>query len=172
MTITRRDLLALATAMPAFGGLAQARLPRRSHRALPHDAAPDDEAAWERIGQEFVIEGTSEDAAMMLMYEHRAELIVAVGTHATMVEFLDKGRAGMSSTFLTRLRLGPMLIDAKGVSQLYKGRVRRRDIVFLIAAALLVIVAVAIVSDSLQLLLRTVWLDLRDIWYSLTGRFS
>jgi uncharacterized membrane-anchored protein len=95
-----------------------------------------------------------------------------VGTHATMVEFLDKGRPGMSSTFLTRLRLGPMLIDAKGVSQLYKGRVRRRDIVFLIAAALLVIVAVAIVSDSLQLLLRTVWLDLRDLWYSLTGRFS
>jgi uncharacterized membrane-anchored protein len=122
--------------------------------------------------QEFVVEGTSEDAAMLLAYECRAELIVAVGTHATMVEFLDKGRAGMSSTFLTRLRLGPMLIDAKGVSQLYKGRVRRRDIVFLIAAALLVIVAVAIVSDSLQLLLRTVWLDLRDIWYSLTGRFS
>ena len=56
-----------------------------------------------------------------------------------MVEFLDKGRAGMSSTFLTRLRLGPMLIDAKGVSQLYKGRVRRRDIVLLVAAAILVI---------------------------------
>ena len=122
--------------------------------------------------EEFVIEGTSEDAAMLLAYECRAELIVAVGTHATMVEFLDKGRAGMSSTFLTRLRLGPMLIDAKGVSQLYRGRVRRRDIALLVAAAILVILAVAIVSDSLQLLLRTVWLDLRDIWYSLTGRFT
>ncbi len=122
--------------------------------------------------EEFVIEGTSEDAAMLLAYECRAELIVAVGTHATMVEFLDKGRAGMSSTFLTRLRLGPMLIDAKGVSQLYRGRVRRRDIAMLVAAAILVILAVAIVSDSLQLLLRTVWLDLRDIWYSLTGRFT
>ncbi len=122
--------------------------------------------------EEFVIEGTSEDAAMMLAYECRAELIVAVGTHATMVEFLDKGRAGMSSTFLTRLRLGPMLIDAKGVSQLYRGRLRRRDIALLVAAAILVILAVAIVSDSLQLLLRTVWLDLRDIWYSLTGRFT
>jgi hypothetical protein len=65
-----------------------------------------------------------------------------------------------------------MLIDAKGVSQLYKGRVRRRDIVLLIAAALLVILAVAVVSDSLQLLLRTIWLDLRDLWYSLTGRLS
>lgn len=121
---------------------------------------------------EFVVEGTSEDAAMLLAYECRARLIVAVGTHATMVEFLDKGRAGMSSTFLTRLRIGPMLIDAKGVSQLYKGRVRRRDIVLLIAAALLVILAVALVSDSLQLFLRTVWLDVRDIWYSLTGRLS
>ena len=78
----------------------------------------------------------------------------------------------MSSTFLTRLRLGPMLIDAKGVSQLYQGRVRRRDILLLVAAALLVILAVAVVSDSLQLLLRTVWLDLRDIFYSLTGRLS
>jgi len=122
--------------------------------------------------QEFVIEGTSEDAAMLLAYECRAELIVAVGTHATMVEFLDKGRAGMSSTFLTRLRLGPMLIDAKGVSQLYRGRVRRRDILLLVAAAIVVILAVALVSDSLQLLLRTVWLDLRDLWYSLTGRLS
>ncbi len=144
------------------------------HHVHPDGRAPGREELQEQGKPylEFVVEGTSEDAAMLLAYECRAELIVAVGTHATMVEFLDKGRAGMSSTFLTRLRLGPMLIDAKGVSQLYKGRVRRRDIVFLIAAALLVIVAVAIVSDSLQLLLRTVWLDLRDIWYSLTGRFS
>lgn len=122
--------------------------------------------------EEFIIDGTSEDAAMMLVYELRAELIVAVGTHATMVEFLDKGRAGMSSTFLTRLRLGPMLIDAKGVSQLYRGRVRRRDIVLLVASAITVILAVALVSDSLQLLLRTMWVDLRGLWYSLTGRFS
>ncbi len=144
------------------------------HHVHPDGRAPGREELQEQGKPylEFVVEGTSEDAAMLLAYECRAELIVAVGTHATMVEFIDKGRAGMSSTFLTRLRLGPMLIDAKGVSQLYKGRVRRRDIGFLIAAALLVIVAVAIVSDSLQLLLRTVWLDLRDIWYSLTGRFS
>jgi uncharacterized membrane-anchored protein len=144
------------------------------HHVHPDGRAPGREELQEQGKPylEFVVEGTSEDAAMLLAYECRAELIVAVGTHATMVEFLDKGRAGMSSTFLTRLRIGPMLIDAKGVSQLYKGRVRRRDIVLLIAAALVVIVAVAVVSDSLQLLLRTVWLDLRDLWYSLTGRFS
>ena len=144
------------------------------HHVHPDGRAPGREELLEAglPYEEFVIEGTSEDAAMLLAYECRAELIVAVGTHATMVEFLDKGRAGMSSTFLTRLRLGPMLIDAKGVSQLYRGRVRRRDIAMLVAAAILVILAVAIVSDSLQLLLRTVWLDLRDIWYSLTGRFT
>lgn len=144
------------------------------HHVHPDGRAPGREELQEagKPYVEFVVEGTSEDAAMLLAYECRAELIVAVGTHATMVEFLDKGRAGMSSTFLTRLRLGPMLIDAKGVSQLYRGRVRRRDIVLLVAAALVVIAAVAVVSDSLQLLLRTVWLDMRDIWYSLTGRFS
>ncbi len=109
---------------------------------------------------------------MLLAYECRAELIVAVGTHATMVEFLDKGRAGMSSTFLTRLRIGPMLIDAKGVSQLYRGRVRRRDLVLLVVAALVVILAVALVSDSLQVLLRSAWVGLRELWYSLTGRLS
>lgn len=144
------------------------------HHVHPDGRAPGREELAEagKPYVEFVVEGTSEDAAMLLAYECRAELIVAVGTHATMVEFLDKGRAGMSSTFLTRLRIGPMLIDAKGVSQLYKGRVRRRDLLLLVIAALTVILAVAVVSDSLQVLLRTVWVDLRDIWYSVTGRFS
>ncbi|HTO01168.1 MAG TPA: putative cytokinetic ring protein SteA [Microthrixaceae bacterium] len=144
------------------------------HHVHPDGRGPGREELLEKglPYEEFIIEGTSEDAAMMLMYEMRAELIVAVGTHATMVEFLDKGRAGMSSTFLTRLRLGPMLIDAKGVSQLYRGRVRRRDILLLVASAITVILAVALVSDSLQLLLRTMWLDVRGLWYSLTGRFS
>ncbi|MBK7595345.1 MAG: hypothetical protein IPJ11_08885 [Gemmatimonadetes bacterium] len=63
MTITRRDLLALAAAMPAFRGLANAPLPTRARGALPHDAAPDDEAAWERIGQQFVIEGRTSTPA-------------------------------------------------------------------------------------------------------------
>ena len=57
---------------------------------------------------------------MLLADEKGAELIVAVGTHATLVEFLDKGRAGMASTFLTRLRVGGKLVDAKGVSRLYR----------------------------------------------------
>ena len=60
---------------------------------------------------------------MLLAYDKGAELIVAVGTHDTLVEFLDKGRAGMASTFLTRLRVGSKLVDAKGVSRLYRHRI-------------------------------------------------
>jgi uncharacterized membrane-anchored protein len=119
---------------------------------------------------EFVVEGTSEDAAMLLAYENKARLVVAVGTHASMVEFLDKGRAGMSSTFLTRLRIGPMLVDAKGVSQLYAGRVRRRDLALLIAAGLIAILAVALASTELRLWFDGRWLWLREAWYSFTGR--
>jgi uncharacterized membrane-anchored protein len=95
--------------------------------------------------------GMSEDIAMLLAYEAGATLIVAVGTHATMVEFLDKGRQGMASTFLTRLRLGPALVDAKGVSGLYRGRARRLDMMLLIASAILAMAMMIIVSDSLHL---------------------
>jgi uncharacterized membrane-anchored protein len=120
---------------------------------------------------EFVVEGTSEDAAMLLAYEGGAKLIVAVGTHDTMVEFLDKGRAGMSSTFLTRLRLGPMLVDAKGVARLYEPTVRRGDLMLLVAAALLVMVIVALVSEPVQVLLDGLWLSLRDLWFNVTDTF-
>jgi uncharacterized membrane-anchored protein len=114
--------------------------------------------------EEFVIEGTSEDAAMMLAHEAGAELIVAVGTHATMIEFLDKGRPGMASTFLTRLRLGPTLVDAKGVSRLYEGRVRRRDLFLLIAAAFAVILVMVAVSDSLRVFIDAVKLYFEDLF--------
>jgi uncharacterized membrane-anchored protein len=120
---------------------------------------------------EFVVEGTSEDAAMLLAYEAGAKLIVAVGTHDTMVEFLDKGRAGMSSTFLTRLRIGPMLVDAKGVARLYEPTVRRRDLLFLVLAALLVMLVIVLVSEPAQVILDGVWVTLKDLWYSITDRF-
>jgi uncharacterized membrane-anchored protein len=141
----------------------------RVAKDLVHHVHPDGHAPGrEELAQfgveyeEFVVEGTSEDAAMLLAHEAGADLIVAVGTHATMVEFLDKGRPGMASTFLTRLRLGPTLVDAKGVSRLYQGRVRRRDLVMLVAAALLVIVVMVAVSDSLRVFWDAVWLSVRD----------
>jgi uncharacterized membrane-anchored protein len=97
--------------------------------------------------------GTSEDIAMLLAYERGASLIVAVGTHSSMAEFLDKGRAGMASTFLVRLRVGPVLVDAKGVSRLYQSRVRKLDLVLLITAALFALLVVTAVSQPARLFL-------------------
>jgi uncharacterized membrane-anchored protein len=141
------------------------------HHVHPDGRAPGREnlLAWGVDYHEFVAEGTSEDVAMLLAYEAGATLIVAVGTHATMVEFLDKGRRGMASTFLTRLRLGPALVDAKGVSRLYEGRVRRLDWVLLIGSALVVLIAVAATSDAVQTVLDGTRLALRDLWFSITG---
>jgi uncharacterized membrane-anchored protein len=126
---------------------------------------------WGLPYHEFVVDGTSEDVAMLLAYEAGAQLIVAVGTHASMVEFLDKGRKGMSSTFLTRLRLGPALVDAKGVSRLYEGRVRRRDMALLVASALIAIIVVSIVSEPIHVFFRGIELTLRDLWFSISDRF-
>jgi uncharacterized membrane-anchored protein len=77
----------------------------------------------------------------------------------------------MSSTFLTRLRLGPMLVDAKGVARLYEGNVRRGDFILMVAAALLVVLVVVIVSQPLHVIFRGTWLTLRDFWLDVTGTF-
>lgn len=149
------------------------RAPDLVHHVHPDGRAPGREALleWRVDYQEFVAEGTSEDVAMLLAYEAGATLIVAVGTHATMVEFLDKGRQGMASTFLTRLRLGPMLVDAKGVSQLYESRIRRSDLFLLVGAALLAVVVMGIVSESLQVFLDGFRLTLEDLWDEIRGWF-
>lgn len=86
--------------------------------------------------QLFPVGGTSEDAALLMAYEKGAELIVAVGTHTNLEDFLDKGRAGMASTFLVRLKVGSRLVDARGVSRLYTARSRVGPMLaFLFAAA-------------------------------------
>jgi uncharacterized membrane-anchored protein len=120
---------------------------------------------------EFVAEGMSEDAALLIAYEAGATLIVAVGTHATMVEFLDKGRRGMASTFLTRLRLGPALVDAKGVSRLYEGRIRRRDMVFLVASAIAAMAIMIYASHSLHVIINGFRLVFRDSWDRIASWF-
>ncbi len=136
------------------------------HHVHPDGRAPGREnlLEWGVDYVEFVAEGTSEDVAMLLAYESQAQLIVAVGTHATMVEFLDKGRPGMASTFLTRLRLGPMLVDAKGVSRLYEGRVRRLDIVLLVSAALIAMLVVGIVAEPIHVFARGLWVTMKDLF--------
>ena len=104
----------------------------------------------ERLGLQavtFPALGTSEDAAMLLADSKGARLIVAVGTHASLVEFLDKGRAGMASTFLTRLRLGPKLVDAKGVSRIYRSQVKGWHLVLLVLSALIALTTALLLTD-------------------------
>lgn len=124
--------------------------------AYPDGRAPGRERL-ERLGVPFTevrSVGTSEDVAFLLAHENQAELIVAVGTHGNLREFLDKGRGGMSSTFLVRLRVGEILVDAKGVSRIYGGRVfRKLDALLLVGSALVAMMIVVWVSPPLRLFL-------------------
>jgi uncharacterized membrane-anchored protein len=107
--------------------------------------------------------GTSEDVAMLMAYEKGADLIVSVGAHFNLIEFLDRKRGGMSSTFLTRLRIGEKLVDAKGVSRLYNpGTGFAPAALFLVAFAILLAIVV-LASPGLNDLVDLIWLKLR-IW--------
>jgi uncharacterized membrane-anchored protein len=113
--------------------------------------------------------GTSEDVAFLLAHEKGAETIVAVGSHGNLREFLDKGRDGMSSTFLVRLRVGEILMDAKGVSRVYSPRLRTRDALLLVAGALTAMVLVILVSPSLRLYLTLLFEQVREWFFELKG---
>ena len=96
----------------------------------------------------FPTAGTSEDAALLLADENDAALVVAVGSHANLTEFLDKGRAGMASSFITRLRLGDRLVDANSVQRLYRNRIGGGALLLLVIAMLVAIVIALAVSDA------------------------
>ncbi|ANS77562.1 conserved membrane protein [Serinicoccus hydrothermalis] len=115
--------------------------------------------------------GTSEDIAMLIADELGAELIVAVGSHATLVEFLDKGRQGMASTFLTRLRVGSKLVDAKGVSLLYRSRVPAVSLVWLVLAGLLALLVALAVTPGGRALLGVLAVRWDDVWAWIEGLF-
>ena len=108
----------------------------------------------------FSAPGTSEDVAMLMAFEEGAELMVAVGTHNSMVEFLDKGRAGMASTFLVRMKVGAKLVDAKGVSRLYRTSVRTTDLLWMILAAVFTLAVALTLSEPVRLVLRAFWQSL------------
>jgi uncharacterized membrane-anchored protein len=109
------------------------------------------------------LSGLSEDAAMLLAYEKGAELLVAVGTHFNLIEFLERNRAGMSSTFLTRLKVGEKLVDARGVSRLFRPRVGLAAFAAFMLAAVATISAVIIASPSLRHMLSLLGDRLRSI---------
>jgi uncharacterized membrane-anchored protein len=131
--------------------------------AYPDGTCP----AMERItalGQDAIawsIGATSEDLALLLAYESGADLIVAVGTHANLVEYLDKGRKGMASTFLVRLKVGPRLVDAKGVSKLYRTSVRPMDLMLLAGAAVVAVSVIITISPMARSMLELVLLRMR-----------
>jgi len=105
--------------------------------------------------------GTSQDVAMLIAAEKGAELLVSVGSHFNLVEFLDKARRGMASTFLTRLRVGEILVDAKGVSRLYRPQPGVAPILLLAVTGLLVLIAVVLLTPGLNDVADLLWLKLQ-----------
>jgi uncharacterized membrane-anchored protein len=129
----------------------------------PDGRAPGREAV-ERLGLPYKVvpaPATSQDVAMLIAAEKGASLIVSVGSHFNLVEFLDKNRAGMSSTFLTRLRIGEILVDAKGVSRLYKPQPGSSPVLLVLAMGLIVLVAVVLATPGLREVADLLWLKLR-----------
>jgi uncharacterized membrane-anchored protein len=104
--------------------------------------------------------GTSQDVAMLIAAEKGAELIVSVGSQFNLVEFLDKNRRGMASTFLTRLRLGEILVDAKGVSRLYSPRAGAAPMVGVVLAGLVCLIAIVLLTPALRDVADLLWLKL------------
>jgi len=130
------------------------------------DGVAPGEARAQRLGVEYEVvraTGISEDIALLLAYEKGSELIVAVGTHFNLIEFLERNRAGMSSTFITRLKVGEILIDAKGVSRLASRQVGIWPLVLLAVAGLGAIAVAIVVSPALRHLIEYLALRLRDL---------
>lgn len=108
----------------------------------------------------FAVPGTSEDAALLLAYEHGADLIVALGTHSNLEDFLDKGRAGMASTYLVRLKIGTRLVDARGVFKLYQPRppfIAHVALLLSFLFAVIVLLRFSPMWENLAALLRIWW---------------
>jgi uncharacterized membrane-anchored protein len=132
--------------------------------AYPNGEAPGMErvrAAGIKDARTLPAPGLSEDIAILIAEQCGAELIVAVGTHVGLVEFLDKGRKGASSTFLTRLKVGPRLVDAKGVSKLYPSRISVWQLVALVVAGLVAVSAIVYSSNSLADIFQILAIKLR-----------
>jgi len=114
-------------------------------------------------GTTWPLAATSEDLALLLAYESGADLIVAVGTHANLIEYLDKGRKGMASSFLVRLKVGPRLVDAKGVSKLYRAAPGIKDLSFIVGAALILMTVIVTISPAVRSAISLVLLRIRSL---------
>jgi uncharacterized membrane-anchored protein len=134
--------------------------------AYPENGSAPGATRAERLGVPFHLVpalGISEDVALLLGYEKGAALIVAVGTHFNLVEFLERSRSGMSSTFFTRLKVGGILVDAKGVSRLVSRRVGLWPLVALAAGGLGAIVVAVAASPGLRHYIALLVLRIKDL---------
>jgi len=132
--------------------------------AYPDGRCPSQERL-ERLGVQYHVvcaPGTSEDLGLLLAHEKGAKLIVLVGSHSNMIDFLEKGRPGMASTFLTRLKIGPILLDAKKVSELYRPSSSVGFVPIILAALIPILIFVGMASPWRHYL-RLFWLQLRLI---------
>lgn len=131
--------------------------------AYPDGCSPGGERL-RRLGlpaKTFAAPGTSEDIAVLLAYEKGAELIVMVGGHFCLEDFLEKGRRGIGSTFLVRMKTGSILVDARGVSRLYSSRLKIRHVAQVFLAALLPAGIALFISPAVREILRLVFLQLK-----------
>ena len=131
--------------------------------AYPDGSAPGRQRLLDLGLQHTVVPsaGTSQDVAMLMAYEKGAALIVSVGAHFNLIEFLDRSREGMSSTFLTRLRIGETLVDAKGVSRLYNPGVGGLLFGLFVLVSIVLIAVVIQSSETLREFVNLVWLKVR-----------
>ncbi len=141
--------------------------------AYPDGTAPGQERV-RALGLDCVlcpVTGTSEDLALLLADDLGARLIVAVGMRFTLVEFLDKGRPGMASAILTRMRVGDKIVEPKGVSRLYHSRISTSWLILLVVAAAVTMVVATASLPVGQIFLRLAGLQLNPFWHWLTGLF-
>jgi len=149
--------------MDSVSDTALMKCKQRIVHAYPDGKAPGMERLKKmRISAEiFAFPGTSEDIALLLAYENNAKLIVAVGSHTNMIDFLEKGRKGMASTFLVRMKVGYKVIDAKGVSVLYRGKLKFSYLASLFLAALFPLSIIIRMSPLIREFSRLIALRLR-----------
>ncbi len=114
--------------------------------------------------------GTSEDVALLVADAKGASLIAVVGTHHTLEEFLDKGRPGMSSTFITHLRVAGKLVNARGVHQLYQSRISGWALLMLVLAAAVTVFVAVVFSPASPVLARYFEATWHSFTYWLTGK--
>lgn len=170
----RPDLVVLG---PPSGAVSKEAL-THAREVVLHTTGPTDRAGaqhLERLGvsaRTFTSSGNTEDAAMLLAHHGGASLIIPVGAHASLEELIDSKRGGQAGTFLTRLRLGPRVVDARAIPLLYAGRVRMWQLALILLAAVLALVMAGATTPIGNVWWHDAgdWLD--DLFHNVRGIFT